>query len=263
MILIFYILIPIILIHLVSAFTVDRQLEYKKISFSSQKIPEALNGYRIVFLTDIHNYRPKKLMEMVARINEHGTDTVLLGGDFSENKSKAERSMRILTGIEAERFYGVAGNHDDAAFLKSAMARNGMVLLEDEGLHLKDNLYLAGLRDIRRNIPDVEKALRGAKSDDFVLLLCHNPDTSMKYNFSATDLALCGHCHGGEITFFGIWSPAHYKLSKYGQRFRTGLCKSRAGTDVYVSNGIGKHLPVRSFARPQVIYLTLSSETEQ
>lgn len=249
----------IIIIHLISAFSVDRRLEYKEISFRSPKIPPSLSGYTIAFLTDIHGSKPNKLMEMVSKINEHGTDLVLLGGDFSEKEHRAERCIEILAQIESGGIYGVAGNHDDATFLKSVMASNNMILLEDEGLRIKDRLYVAGLKDIRENTPDVKKALRGAEIGDFVLLLCHNPDTSMKYDFSAADLALCGHCHGGEITFFGMWAPTLYKLSKYGQRFRTGWCKSNVGDCIYVSNGIGKHLPVRSFARPQVIYLTLKS----
>lgn len=251
----------IITIHLISAFSMDRRLEYKEISFFSPKVPQFSDGYTVVVLTDIHGYKPEKLMEMVSNINKHGTDLVLLGGDFSEKKRKAVQSIEILAQIDSgDGIFGVAGNHDDVAFLKKIMESNGMIFLEDDGFSIKDRLYLAGLKDISKNTPDIKKALRGAESEDLILLLCHNPDTSMKYDFSGTDLALCGHSHGGEVTFFGMWAPALYIMSKYGQRFRSGWCKSNADTDVFVSNGIGNHLPVRSFARPQVIYLTLKSE---
>ncbi len=102
-----------------------------------------------------------------------------------------------------------------------------------------------------------------SKRDDFVLLLAHNPDITMRQDTSNVDLTLSGHTHGGHVTFFGLWAPAltwNTVITDYGQRFMSGWAESRDGTPVYVSRGTGtfERTP-RVFARPQVILFTLQS----
>jgi len=249
------------LIHLISALTVDKIIAHTEVQFASPKITDALDGYRIVFLTDIHGTPEQDLREMVKEINTRGVDLVLLGGDFSGQKD-LWNCLAILAGIQAvDGFYGVEGNHDNADRLRTAMQDNGMVLLENEGLRVKDSLYVAGLEDLWNRSPNVQAALAGAVDTDFILMLAHNPDTTMAHDFTRVDLTLSGHVHGGEVTFFGLWAPAMPMVSEYGQRFTSGWCQSAVGTDVYVSRGIGAHA-LRVFARPQVVYVTLQAEHE-
>lgn len=244
-------------IHLLSGLIFGRVLEYREVACASPKIGGELEGYRMAFLTDIHDYPREKLHAMVEELNRRGVDLVLMGGDFG--KKQPDEWLAILADIEAkDGIWGVAGNHDDAGQLAAAMETQGMHYLGNEGAALHPGLYLAGVEDLWKGDPDVEKALEGAGEGDFVLLISHNPDTSMERDFSRTDLALSGHVHGGEVTFFGLWGPAMGFVSNYGQRFRTGMCKSAAGTDVLVSNGIGSHSPLRIFARPQVLLVTLT-----
>ena len=244
-------------IHILSAATVDRILAYNEIEYRSNNIPKALDGYTAAFLTDIHNYPAQKLIRMVRRVNARKPDLVLLGGDFS--RTRLVSTMDILSGIRAlDGIYGVAGNHDNPARLSHAMKKRGMVLLQNNGLAVRDGLYLAGVADLRHRRPNVKAALAGANREEFVLLLSHRPDICMLQDVSGTDLMLSGHTHGGEISFLGIWAPAMPLESDYGQKFVSGWCKSAAGTDIFVSRGIGHHL-FRMFARPQVIFLTLRS----
>ena len=259
------------LAHIISALTLDRMIEYKEVPYASPKLPPAPDGFTIAFLTDFHDVSPQTMGKIVQRINDRGAEAVLLGGDFSKTRAqrraalpketeKLERILDALTALEAPRgVLGVAGNHDDDGLLAAALTARGMTLLENGGLRLADGLYLAGLEDLWTGQPDLEKALEGAAPGDFTLLLCHNPDTSMRYDFTGVDLALSGHTHGGEATFLGVWGPAVPMVSDYGQRFRSGWAKSAAGTDVFVSHGIGRHI-FRSFCRPQVIFLTLRAQ---
>ena len=255
---VFLICLAVALIHIVSALTLDRMLEYKEIRVQSPKVSDALAGYRVAFLTDIHGCAEKDLRAMAARINADGVDLVVLGGDFSGQRDLG-LCMEILAGIHAaDGIYGIEGNHDAADRLRAAMQAQGMTLLENSGVTLRDGLYLAGLVDLWNRTPDVPAALAGAAEGAFILLAAHNPDTSMTHDFARVDLALSGHVHGGEVTLFGLWAPAMHMVSDYGQRFASGWCQSAAGTDVYVSNGIGAH-SLRVFARPQVIYVTLEN----
>lgn len=243
--------------HLLSALTLDRMLQYKEITYRSKRIVPSLDGYTIAFLTDIHGYPEAGLTKMAGRVSARGVDLVLLGGDFSGQRDLS-RCMEILAGIgPPDGIYGVEGNHDSAARLKAVMKAHGMVLLENEGVPIREGLYIAGLEDHWNRFSDAETAASGAGGGDFVLFLCHNPDAAMRQDFSAADLTLSGHTHGGELSLFGLWSPVMPIVSRYGQTYRSGWCKSAAGTDLYVSNGIGRHSPMRVFVRPQVIYLTL------
>ena len=104
--------------------------------------------------------------------------------------------------------------------------------------------------------PDVEPTLEETSSDDFVILLSHNPDYAEELPAEAVDLMLSGHTHGGQISFFGLY--AFYLPSDYGQKYRTGVVEN-GSTTVIVSNGIGTASvpPVRFFARPQIVEITL------
>ena len=63
-------------------------------------------------------------------------------------------------------------------------------------------------------------------------------------NVAHTDLALAGHTHGGQVSLFRRWTPAHF--SKYGNRFLTGLKYNSAGIPVIITNGLA--LPARMCA---------------
>lgn len=258
---IFKIIFKIIGIHFLSALTLDRRTEHKIITYKSDKIKESLEGYTIVFLSDLHEYPYARLKDLVNEINQRKVDLVILGGDYSE-KNDLKIYMDILSTIKAtDGIYGVEGNHDNYAELKHTMRHFGIGFLDNKGLHIRDNLYLAGIRDLRSHRLNIKKALDGVKTGDFVLLTSHNPDVAMRRDLSGTDLILSGHTHGGEITFLGLWAPALYFVSDYGQRFREGFCKTKTGNDIFVSRGVGRSAAgfFRMFSRPQVIYLKLSN----
>ena len=245
-------------IHMLSALTLDKMIQYKEVAYTSPKISPSLDGYRIAFLTDIHNYPQDKLAKLCENVAAREIDLALLGGDFP--RVDLERCMEIIAGIAPpDGIYGVGGNHDNPARLDGAMNRHGMVLLENAGLTVRDGLFVAGVEDLWTRTPDVAKAVSGAGNGDFVLMLSHNPDVAERCDLTRVDLMLSGHTHGAEFALFGLWGPAMPIVSDHGQRFRSGFSKSAAGADVYVSHGIGRHAPMRVFVRPQVILLTLRS----
>lgn len=259
------VLLLVVLIHIISAMTLDRIIEYKEIDFYSEKIIKKTEDYTVAFVTDTHAIPANELREVVQKINERNVNVLLLGGDFP-NGSAAYRTMQILSETKTkDGIFGVEGNHDDIEELAHAMKPHGIHLLDNEGTYLGENLYLAGVEDLWNRNPDIEKAVEGASSKDFVLLLCHNPDVvAMKQNMQKVDVMLSGHTHGGQITFFGIFAPAlalRSDITEYGQLFTSGWVKTPNGDTVYVSNGIGQIETIpRIFARPQVIFMTLKSE---
>jgi len=191
-------------------------------------------------------------------LNNLNIDLLLLGGDYSPS-NRMRRAMEILSKIETtDGIFGIEGNHDNYRILFPEMERHGIIPLSNSGVHVRENFFLAGLEDIINRNPDIALATANAREDDFILLLTHNPDISMKQDTTGVDLILAGHTHGGHITLFGLWRPGQMFVGDYGQRFK-GWGESRGGTPVFTSNGVGGYTP-RVFARPQVVIITLQNK---
>jgi len=251
------------IIHLAHALTLDRTIEYKEVYFSSPNIPVEMNGYRIAFIADTHHIPADRLRGIVEELNEKQLDLLILGGDFPSVDGAEWRSMEILSQtITTDGIFGVEGNHDNYVKLFEAKRVHGIIPLSNDGIHVRDNFFLAGVEDLWNRNPDVALAIEDSNPDDFILLVSHNPDVSMQQDTSRVDLILSGHTHAGQITFFGIWAPYftfRSTITDYGQRFVSGRAESRDGTPVFVSSGTGEYLP-RVFARPQVVLFTLLHE---
>jgi len=256
-------IIAVVLVHVVSSLTLDKRIEYKKISVHSEKLPAEMNGYKIAFVTDTHAMTRQDLKDVVQQLNQMQLNLLLLGGDFPSSEGAPARSMEELSQtVTTDGIYGVEGNHDNYLDLFAAMERYSVHPLSNDGVYIRENFYLAGVEDLWNRNPDISAATENAQADDFVLLLAHNPDITMIQDTSSVDLILSGHTHGGQVTFFGIWAPEltlRKTITNYGQRFMSGWAKSRDGVPVYVSNGTGYLSGVpRVFARPQVIVITLA-----
>jgi len=248
------------LIHIVHALTLDRIIQYKEITFYSPNFPPELNGYTIAFITDTHNISAERLRGVVDELNQRYVDLVVLGGDFSSSTDHMCETVEILSHIHTtDGIFGVEGNHDNYIYLFAAMEAHGITPLSNNGVHIRDGFFLAGVEDLWNRNPNITEALTDAQPEDFVLLISHNPDVSMQQGTTGIDLILSGHTHNGQVAFFGIWAPYftfRSSITDYGQRFRSGWASSRDGTPVFVSHGTGEYLP-RVFARPQVILITL------
>jgi len=248
------------LVHIIHALTLDRTIEYKEVSFYSAYLPEDMSGYTIALITDTHAVPGEQLREIVQELNGRQIDLLLLGGDFPSAGGAERRTMEILSQVNTtDGIYGVEGNHDNYSMLFLAMSAYDIVPLSNSGVHIREGFFLAGLEDLWNRNPNIAAATADAQPEDFILLLAHNPDVTMRQDTTDIDLILSGHTHGGQITLFGVLAPGVHLVSRYGQRFLSGWSESRDGTPVYVSNGAGQYMP-RVFARPQVILMTLYSE---
>ena len=247
-------------IHIVHGLTLDRTMQYLEVDFCSPALPAGLDGLRVAFITDTHEISQSRLWEVVDELNRRSLDLLLLGGDFSSNAAHMHATLAVLSQVKTTQgIFGVEGNHDSHLLLFAAMQEHGMTALSNSGVEVYPGFYLAGLEDLQNRNPCIATAVSGATQGDFVLLLTHNPDVTMRQDTTGVDLVLAGHSHGGQITFFGVWAPYltfTRHVTRYGQRFRSGWAQSRDGVPVFVSSGTGQYLP-RIFARPQVIILTL------
>lgn len=251
-------------IHLFDALTQSKITKYNHETLISKKLSKRLDGYKIAFISDIHNYPVEELKSVVKKINLEKPDLFLIGGDFSDTISAIHRH-RILAEVKAkDGSYGVEGNHDMENQLLEIMPIYGIKPLQNTGVNLRKGIYLAGLGDYYNHRFDLAQSLKDRNQNDFTILLLHHPDLAMKLNTKDTDLILAGHIHGGEVNVFGRWAPrlsisrGFFATTEYRQKFVGGWTKSEQGTPIYVSRGLGKHL-MRTFNPPEVTFITLKS----
>jgi len=250
-------------IHIAHGLTLSKIIRYVEMEFGSETWPPKLNGYRIAFMTDFHTITDEDMRNVAAELNERNIDLVLLGGDFSMGNSHYQGTIQEIAQIHTtDGIFGVEGNHDTYHLLFAEKERYGIMPLDNNGLHIRDGFFLAGVRDLWNRNPNVAEATANARPDDFVLLVSHNPDVTMQQSTVGVDLILSGHTHGGQITFFGF--PMYLlrgSITEYGTRFGYGFAHSADGVPVFTSRGIGVYYSIpRIFARPEVVIFTMYSK---
>lgn len=239
----------------------------KKYTIYSEQLPDSFDGFRIAFASDFHyesRFNRKRLPGLLKALQATEADVLLLGGDYrGRNGGNLTELFDLLhTFRPPYGTYGVMGNHENNAnyeIVKEEMKRTGIHLLEHEVDTLwKENEYilLCGIRnpfDLKQN--GVSPTLN-LHPDDYVIMLVHTPDYAEDTDISNTDLVLAGHTHGGQVSFFNRYTPAHF--SKYGTRFMTGLKHNSAGIPVIITNGIGtSRKDIRLFTPSEIVLVTL------
>jgi len=263
----------VVILLVVSFFTVAateaRRLKVEHINLTSPNLPPEFDGKRLVFVADIHAgpyLGEDRMNALVDRVNRLDADILVLGGDYVGGRSNGARVFYPAAKRFEARLAKVAvlGNHDaweGADRARDGLADAGFTLLENEAITVEQDgtrIYLAGLDDLYTGHPDITKAGTGIQHSDFAVLVSHNPDALSGQLPDAAptwDLALAGHTHGGQVTFFGLVAPI--MPSKHGNRYRTGW-REEHGVPILVSNGVGTvTAPVRFFAQPEIHVITL------
>jgi hypothetical protein len=242
-----------------------RTLRVHPVTFVAPDVPPAFDGLRIAFASDIHQgpfFSLERVRTLVERINALHPDVIVLGGDYFY---RGDPSIAPVF-AELARFqaplgvYAVLGNQDVpwADDVRAALATAGIGDLDGTGVWLRRGdarLRLCGLGPVWEDTEHLPAALDGATAQDAVVLLVHDPGWLERVGSPPVDLALAGHTHGGQVTLFGVWAP--YTSSRYGQKYRAGLVRS-GPVPVFVTTGVGTTvLPLRWFARPEIVLLTL------
>ena len=245
------------------------QLKVESNEIIDSDVPEFIKYKKIIFAADFHfghYFSTERLEKVVRLINEQNPDLVLLGGDYiNKEPNLADDTFRIFGKIKAKYgVYGVLGNHDSVLrdnrkirILEAANKANIKILLNEavwisEG---NERFKIGGVGDFWHDTQNLEPTIGDAKTDDFVILLSHNPDFSEFLETDKIDLVLSGHTHGGQVTFFGLYAPN--TQSSFGQKYREGLVKNQY-SQVFVTHGVGTTLlPIRFFAKPEINVVVL------
>ena len=236
-------------------------------------LPEALEGFEFVQLSDLHC--SALLTEpwsaaLVERVNALNPALILITGDFVDGTvERRERDVAPLAMLRATYgVWGCEGNHeqygDHDAWIRKIeslgikLLMNAHAVLDVETSRGKGKICLAGLCDpmaerFGREMPDVEKAFRGAPDPEVALriLMAHQPKYFPDYRKLAPfALQLSGHTHGGQI--YGM----DRMVAIMNNTYLRGFYSEADGTQLYVHPGSGlwNGFPIR-FGVPSEIAL--------
>jgi uncharacterized protein len=241
--------------------------ETKETDVPVRNLPPALDGFRIVQLSDVHIgpiHDAAYLSAIVDRVNELEADLVAITGDlvdgFVDDLRDATNSLARLRARHGSWF--VTGNHEfywDADAWCAEMRRLGIVVLENEHRVLEHDgakLVLGGVHDFsatRRegSRSDPTLAFKDAPEGLPRVLLAHQPKSVFKAARAHADVQLSGHTHGGQFFPFTL-------LIGFFQRYVAGLYEHRPkgeGSPValYVHRGSGSWGPPLRLGSPKEI----------
>ena len=226
-------------------------------------LPDALHGFRIVQLSDIHvgpTIKRPYLQAVVDRANRLQADLVAVTGDLVDGRvSELGAHVEPLAALRSRHgTYFVTGNHEyysgaDAwvALLRGLGVR---VLLNEHSLleHDGAELVIAGVTDYSAHHfdpaqrSDPQGALAGAPASAALrVLLAHQPRSATAAAEAGYQLQLSGHTHGGQFL------PWNFFV-KLQQPFVAGLHRVR-DLWVYTSRGTGYWGPPKRFGAPSEI----------
>jgi predicted MPP superfamily phosphohydrolase len=241
--------------------------EWNRLDLSIAGLPAALEGTRLLHITDLHlrSTWPRGLDALVERVKGDPPDVILFGGDQAHNMHHLEPSrpqvQRLVKELPSQDgSYAVLGNHD-GDLMGPILGRWGVHLIAHERVEISINgepLELIGFPGpARRDFDDVWiEHIPPRRANIPRIVLSHYPDLIRHAGDLKPDLFLAGHTHGGQICLPGeIPIIRHDSLPR---RYCKGVHEYR-GMCLSVSRGMGfsSAFQVRVFCPCEVLDVVL------
>ncbi|MFT3766348.1 MAG: metallophosphoesterase [Minicystis sp.] len=237
------------------------EVALRRVKVPLRRFPRALDGFRIVQLSDVHigpTLGADWLAAVVDRVNAQSPDAIVITGDLVDGPVEELRDqVAPLAKLSAKHgVFFVTGNHEyysGAEDWIAELSRLGIRTLRNERVTLGDGEHafdLAGVDDWsarRRSGPgsNLTRALAGRDPGREVVLLAHQPKQIHEAAEHGVGLQLSGHTHGGQIFPWNLFV-------RLDQPYIAGLAK-HGDTHIYVSRGTGFWGPPMRVAAPAEI----------
>ncbi|SEF22886.1 metallophosphoesterase [Variovorax sp. NFACC27] len=249
----------------------------KRVEVPIRGLPQALEGFAIAQLSDIHvgpTIRNSYIQRIVDAVNRLGADAIAITGDLVDGSVPELREhIAPLAGLRARHgTFVVTGNHEYYAGAHAwidELRRLGLKVLLNEHVVLQTRnvrgaqtdeelfesaLVLAGVTDFTAghfdaaHASDPHLALHDAPPLVHTrVLLAHQPRSAPLAAAAGYQLQLSGHTHGGQFFPWNLFVPMQ-------QPFTAGLHRLH-DMWVYVSRGTGYWGPPKRFGAPSEITL--------
>ena len=261
------------------------QLRVQHSTYTSDKVPVAFDGYKIVHISDLHLSSladsPAFLQRVIDSINAQQPDLICFTGDFvGFGIEEAMPFTNMLRQLQAtDGVTSVLGNHDFALYHQGISPAQKEEKVEQLATYQRDVLSWKLLRNQSFTIArgndtlqiigvdnasckgqgfrtiyraDLPNAMQTLASSPFKILLSHDPSHWRAEVLPNTDipLTLSGHTHAGQMRIFG------YPLSSVMFKESEGWYE-KDGQSLYINTGIGCTLPVRVGVPAEITVITL------
>lgn len=238
--------------------------------YKGDKIPEAFDGFTIVQISDLHNKEyPFDQKYLMNKIEDSNPDIIVITGDIVDSShTDMDGALEFARKcVELAPTYYITGNHEywisktDLEDLISSLEEMGVICLEDECVSLKQgdaNINLIGLDEKSLADETLKNMMLDIGTEDFNILLAHEPQYIDDYARNGVDLVLSGHAHGGQVRLpfvGGLFAPDQGFMPSYTEgEYTVG------NTIMIVSRGIGNSaIPLRVFNLPEIVVIKLKS----
>lgn len=218
---------------------------------------------KVLQLSDIHiqsDYSVEQLEKIVAKTNTQQPDIVVFTGDLFDNYAEygpTEEVIQTLSKLSAPLGkFAVFGNHDHGGgatrVYPDILAASGFQLLQNSGTSIllsdEKSVYIGGLDDALLGNPSVTDALANKNTNQYTILLSHEPDIVDTFLNEDIQLILSGHSHGGQVRmpFFSI-------KNIMSEKYFAGLYPLSESMTLFVNTGLGTTaIPVRLGVPPEI-----------
>ncbi len=241
-----------------------------EISFRYDDLPDQLDGFRILHLSDLHlghYFQLSNLRNLIRNIHAQKPDLVLITGDISDVTSDLPETLELIASLNpAFGCFASLGNHEyyhGVTKCFSIHAKSDIPLLVNRGEVIDVNgvkLFVGGADDPNRLLRNndnflhetVDYTISAAPKSSFKILMSHRPRGFVWAAEKGVHLTLAGHTHGGQLglagrSVFDSNDPPNYYWGKYR------LGKSR----LYTSSGVGHWFPFRLGCPAEAPVITL------
>ena len=255
-------------------------IKVKRYTVKNSKLPKEFDGLKIVHISDVHSkIFGENNSGIVNRVLKINPDIVIMSGDIIDKREKDMEKFVSMYKTIYEKYptYYSIGNHERnlgwkkyKKYLKMLQSCGVHVIINgSEKLIKNDNHIAINALKFRENMqPKVltrekeeefvsymRNKLRNLNTNDFNILIAHDPENFKMYKKLGVDLVFSGHVHGGLIRIGKICllSPRRTFFPKYSYGKTT-----EENTTIITSSGMGKAtLPIRLFNRPEIVVVTL------
>ncbi|MDR3629181.1 MAG: CDP-archaeol synthase [Desulfocapsaceae bacterium] len=240
-------------------------LKIEEISFNFEELPNSFDGFRILFLVDLHldglDGLDGKIAEM---LRKQEVDLCCIGGDvrmktYGPSAECIRKLKNLMQCVHARHgILGVLGNHDCIEMLPD-FEEAGIVMLVNDSWPIEingDRIWVLGVDDPHYyRLHAAGEAAKGVPEEAFSIFLAHSPEAFEDAARVQASLYLCGHTHGGQICL--IEGTPVFTNSR-APRYTAAGSWQFENMQGYTSRGVGpSSIPVRFNCPGEITVITL------